>query len=70
MKMLAVLFGISFFGGLLSLWSAPAGDHGRLPFALGVSLIAVALLGWALQLVVEGVDRLLRMRRRKPIRKQ
>lgn len=71
MKILAALFAVLFVVGSLSLWSVPGGpgDSGLARLAFGVGLMTIAVLGWGSQLLIVGIDGLLRRLRRKQNRR-
>jgi drug/metabolite transporter (DMT)-like permease len=65
MKVLAALFGLAFVAGVFFVVRRGGAEGGRLEGAFGFGLIAIAALGWSIQVVVEVIDRVLRARKRR-----
>jgi drug/metabolite transporter (DMT)-like permease len=65
MKVLAALLGLVFFAGVFFVVRRDGAEGGRMEAAFGFGLIAIAALGWTLQLIVEVIDRMWRARKRR-----
>jgi len=65
MKVLGALFGLVFCAGVFFVIRRGGAEGGRMEVAFGIGLMAIAAIGWTIQLVVELVDRA-RRRRRPP----
>lgn len=58
-------FCLAFFAGVFFVVRRGGAEGGRLEGAFGFGLIAIAALGWTVQLVVEVINRALRARKRR-----